>query len=136
MQVEFSGWRAVAVLRDACRIEETPLAVVSILGHEARPIRDALCGAADLLNTLLVGDGAHLVVDDSVRCIPALRAALQTAGLSFDRLEEVEPTIEDLSVAVTSKERKPFRRHTHPLVRVRPSGQPARSGLSETFLSV
>jgi hypothetical protein len=42
------------------------------------------------------------VVDDAARRIPELRAALRTAGLAFDRLEEVEPTIEDLFVAATS----------------------------------
>lgn len=82
-------------------------AVVSIVGHEARRIRDVLGGAAGVLNTLLVGDGVHLVVDDAARRIPEVRAALQTAGLAFDRLEKVEPTIEDLFVAATSKERKP-----------------------------
>ncbi|HWV46091.1 MAG TPA: ABC transporter ATP-binding protein [Nitrospira sp.] len=82
-------------------------AVVSIVGHEARRIRTALGGAAGVLNALLVGDGVHLVVDDAGRRIPELRAALRSAGLSFDRLEEVEPTIEDLFVAATSEERKP-----------------------------
>ena len=43
------------------------------------------------------------VVDDAGRRIPELRAALQTAGLTFDRLEEIEPTIEDLFVAATSE---------------------------------
>jgi ABC-2 type transport system ATP-binding protein len=82
-------------------------AVVSIVGHQARRIRAALGGAAGVLNALLVGDGVHLVVDDAGRRIPELRAALQTAGVAFDRLEEVEPTIEDLFVAATSNERTP-----------------------------
>lgn len=82
-------------------------AVVSIVGHEARRIRATLGGAAGVLNALLVGDGVHLVVDDAARRIPELRATLQTAGLAFDRLEEAEPTIEDLFVAATSEERKP-----------------------------
>ncbi|MGE3976878.1 MAG: ATP-binding cassette domain-containing protein [Nitrospira sp.] len=76
--------------------------VVSIVGHEARRIRTALGGAAGVLNALLVGDGVHLVVDNAGRRIPELRAALKAAGLAFDRLEEVEPTIEDLFVAATS----------------------------------
>jgi ABC-2 type transport system ATP-binding protein len=45
----------------------------------------------------------HLVVDDAARRIPELRAKLQKAGLSFDRLEEVAPTIEDLFIATTSR---------------------------------
>jgi ABC-2 type transport system ATP-binding protein len=55
-----------------------------------------------VLNALLVGDGMHLVVDDAARRIPELRAKLQKARLSFDRLEEVAPTIEDLFIATTS----------------------------------
>lgn len=78
-------------------------AVLSVVARDARRIRAALDGAAGVLNVLLVGDGVHLVVDDAARRIPELRAALQAAGLSFDRLEEVAPTIEDLFVATTSE---------------------------------
>jgi ABC-2 type transport system ATP-binding protein len=78
-------------------------AVLSVVAHDARRIRAALDGAAGVLNALLVGDGVHLVVDDAARRIPELRAALQAAGLSCDRLEEVAPTIEDLFVAATSE---------------------------------
>lgn len=77
-------------------------AVLSVVGPDARRIRATLDGATGVLNALLVGDGVHLVVDDAARRIPELRAALQAAGLSCDRLEEVAPTIEDLFVAATS----------------------------------
>jgi ABC-2 type transport system ATP-binding protein len=77
-------------------------AVLSVVGPDARRIRATLDGATGVLNALLVGDGVHLVVDDAARRIPELRAALQGADLSFDRLEEVAPTIEDLFVAATS----------------------------------
>ncbi len=77
-------------------------AVLSVIARDAREIRAALAGADGVRNALLVGDGVHLLVDDAARRIPELRAALQTAGLSFDRLEEVAPTIEDLFVAATS----------------------------------
>jgi ABC-2 type transport system ATP-binding protein len=78
-------------------------AVLSVIAPESRRIRAALDGAEGVLNALLVGDGVHLVVDDATRRIPELRAKLQAAGLSFDRLEEVAPTIEDLFVAATSR---------------------------------
>jgi ABC-2 type transport system ATP-binding protein len=78
-------------------------AVLSVIAPESRRIRAALDGAEGVLNALLVGDGVHLVVDDATRRIPELRANLQAAGLSFDRLEEVAPTIEDLFVAATSR---------------------------------
>ena len=71
-----------------------------------RRVRDELDGAEGVLNTLLVGDGVHLVVDDAARRIPELQAKLQAAGLPFDRVEEVAPTIEDLFVAATSRVRR------------------------------
>jgi ABC-2 type transport system ATP-binding protein len=77
--------------------------VLSVIAPESRRIRAALDGAEGVLNALLVGDGVHLVVDDATRRIPELRAKLQAAGLSFDRLEEVAPTIEDLFVAATAR---------------------------------
>jgi len=78
-------------------------AVLSVIASEPRRVRAALAGVAGVLNALLVGDGVHLLVDDAARRIPELRAKLQEAGLSFDRLEEVAPTIEDLFVATTSR---------------------------------
>lgn len=78
-------------------------AVLTVVAPEPRRVRAALDGADGVFNLLLVGDGVHLVVDDASRRIPELRAKLQAAGLSFDRLEEVSPTIEDLFVAATSR---------------------------------
>ena len=77
-------------------------AVLSVVAPEPRRVRAALDGADGVLNALLVGDGVHLVVDDATHRISELRAKLQAAGLPFDRLEEVAPTIEDLFVAATS----------------------------------
>jgi ABC-2 type transport system ATP-binding protein len=78
-------------------------AVLSVISPEPRRLRAELDGADGVLNALLVGDGMHLVVDDAARRIPELRAKLQKARLSFDRLEEVAPTIEDLFIATTSR---------------------------------
>jgi ABC-2 type transport system ATP-binding protein len=79
-------------------------AVLSITSADPRRVRAALATADGVGSALLVGDGVHLVVDDAPRRIPELRARLQSAGLSFDQLEEVAPTIEDLFVAATSRE--------------------------------
>jgi ABC-2 type transport system ATP-binding protein len=78
-------------------------AVLSVISPEPRRLRAELDGADGVLNALLVGDGMHLVVDDAARRIPELRTKLQKAGLPFDRLEEVAPTIEDLFIATTSR---------------------------------
>jgi len=80
-------------------------AVLSVVSSDPRRVRVALDGAEGVLNALLVGDGVHLVVDEAASRIPELRSKLQAAGISFDRLEEVPPTIEDLFVAATSGEK-------------------------------
>jgi ABC-2 type transport system ATP-binding protein len=77
-------------------------AVLSVIAPDPRRVKAALGGKDGVLNALLVGDGVHLVVDEAGRRIPALKATLQAEGLSFDRVEEVAPTIEDLFVAATS----------------------------------
>jgi ABC-2 type transport system ATP-binding protein len=84
-------------------------AVLSVIAPDPRRVRAELDGAEGVLNALLVGDGVHLVVDDAAGRIPELRARLRAAGLSFDRMEAVAPTIEDLFVAATSTtdERQP-----------------------------
>lgn len=80
-------------------------AVLSVVSSNPRRVRAALDGAEGVLNALLVGDGVHLVVDQAASRIPELRSKLRAAGISFDRLEEVPPTIEDLFVAATSGEK-------------------------------
>lgn len=78
-------------------------AVLSVVAQDPRRAQAALGGAEGVLNALLVGDGVHLVVDDAERRLPELRARLQRAGIAFDRLEKVTPTIEDLFVAATTE---------------------------------
>jgi ABC-2 type transport system ATP-binding protein len=77
-------------------------AVLSVIAPDPRRVRAELDGADGVLNALLVGDGVHLVVDDAASRIPELQARLRAAGLSFERVEEVTPTIEDLFVAATA----------------------------------
>jgi len=52
---------------------------------------------------MLTGDGLHVVVDDAVRRIPEFEARLRKAGVPFDAVRQVAPSIEDLFVdAVTA----------------------------------
>ncbi len=76
-----------------------PGAVVAIVTSEPRRIRDTLASAEGVSGLVLMGNGIHLVVDDSRRRIPQLRARLVTAGLPFDTIDQVTPAIEDLFVA-------------------------------------
>ncbi len=81
-----------------------PGSVVAVISPEPRQLRKALAGAEGVSSLVLIGDGVHLVVDDSARRIPELRARLAAAGLPFDTIEQVAPTIEDLFVAAVQGE--------------------------------
>jgi ABC-2 type transport system ATP-binding protein len=81
-------------------------AVLRLVSPDPRGARAALDGAEGVLNALLVGDGLHVVVDDAARRIPELDARLRSARLPFTSLEQGPPTIEDLFVAVTSREQR------------------------------
>jgi ABC-2 type transport system ATP-binding protein len=77
-------------------------AVVAVVSPEPRTLRDFLAGAEGVSNTVLVGDGVHLVVDSASRRIPELRAKLTSTNLPFDSIEEVAPSIEDIFVEAVS----------------------------------
>jgi ABC-2 type transport system ATP-binding protein len=80
-----------------------PGGVVSIVSAEPRRVEQALASVAGVRTCVLVGDGAHLVVDEAARRLPELRAALDAAGAPFDTIQQVEPSIEDLFVAAVSE---------------------------------
>lgn len=81
-----------------------PGAVLLIISAEPRRLRDELERAEGASSLVVVGDGVHLVVDDADRRIPELRARLTMAGLPFDKIAEVTPSIEDLFVAAVRGE--------------------------------
>src|SRR5208337_889849 len=66
--------------------------------HAAEPgkVREALVGAPGVRSALLVGDRVHLFVDDVARRLPDLRSHLDAAGVSYDSINRVTPSIEDL----------------------------------------
>ena len=84
--------------------QQLPGAVLSVTSAEPRRLYEALRGAEGVRSAVLVGDGVHLVVDDPGRRVPALRQRLQGAGVSFEEIEQVTPSIEDLFVAAVESE--------------------------------
>jgi ABC-2 type transport system ATP-binding protein len=76
--------------------------VLSITGPEPRQLRTALMNIEGISSLVMTGDGVHVVVDDAARRTVEFKALLQKAGVAFDALQQVPPTIEDLFVdAVT-----------------------------------
>jgi ABC-2 type transport system ATP-binding protein len=69
--------------------------------HAAQPtqVRAALAGAAGVRSALLVGDRVHLFVDDAARRLLELRSRLDAAGVSYDSIQRVTPSVEDLFIS-------------------------------------
>jgi ABC-2 type transport system ATP-binding protein len=72
--------------------------VLSITSTDPRRLREVLEGAEGISSLVLTGDGLHVVVDDAARRIPEFEALLKRAQASFDPIQQVAPTIEDLFV--------------------------------------
>ena len=83
--------------------ESLPGAAVAVLTPEPRRVRDALQNFEGIRSFVLVGDGAHVVVDDAEKRVPELKARLQQAQVAFESVERITPTIEDLFVAAVEQ---------------------------------
>lgn len=76
--------------------------VLSVTSPDPRRVRGVLEQAAGISSLVLTGDRVHAVVDRAMRRIPEFQALLAAAGVSFDAMQQVAPTIEDLFVDAVS----------------------------------
>jgi ABC-2 type transport system ATP-binding protein len=83
-----------------------PGEVLAVHASEPARVRGALTGAPGARSVLLVGDHVHLFVDNAERRLPELRSRLEAAAVSYDSIESVEPSIEDLFVSALEAERR------------------------------
>lgn len=74
--------------------------------HAAQPgqVRTALADAPGVRDVLLVGDRVHVFVDEAAGRLADLRTRLKSAGVVYDSIEPVAPTIEDLFVSAVEGE--------------------------------
>jgi len=72
--------------------------VLSVISSEARRVRAELEHAEGISSLMLTGDGLHIVVDDAKRREVEFENRLKKAGISFETIHPVTPTIEDLFV--------------------------------------
>jgi hypothetical protein len=69
-----------------------------VTGPEPRSLRSLLEHADGISSLVLTGDGLHIVVDDAALRIPEFEALLRAAHVSFDAIQQVAPSIEDLFI--------------------------------------
>jgi hypothetical protein len=70
-------------------------------------LRTELEHADGISSLVLTGDGVHVVVDDARRRISEFEARLKSAGVAFDGIQQVVPSIEDLFVDAVSGGARP-----------------------------
>ena len=76
-----------------------PGEILAVLSAHPPRVREALAGVPGVRNVLLVGDHAHVFVDNAASRLASLRARLESAGAAFDSIQPASPSIEDLFVA-------------------------------------
>lgn len=81
-----------------------PGGVVVVHSPDAEQIRAELSGAVGVRDVLLVGDHVHVFVDDAAQRLPELRARLDAGKVSYDEIEQVTASIEDLFVSAVERE--------------------------------
>src|SRR5437660_4841515 len=69
--------------------------VLAVIAPDPRRVRDALADSQGISSLVLTGDGVHLVVDDTQRRSAGFSACFRAAGIPFDDIHQVTPTIED-----------------------------------------
>jgi ABC-2 type transport system ATP-binding protein len=86
--------------------------VLSVTSSEPNHLRTELEHAEGISSLILTGDGVHVVVDDAAQRIREFESRLKNAGVPFDAIQQVAPTIEDLFVdAVTATDPVGASRH-------------------------
>jgi ABC-2 type transport system ATP-binding protein len=81
-----------------------PGGVVVVHSPDPERVRAALSSTDAARSVLLVGDRVHVFVDEADRRLRELRACLDAAKISYDSIEQVAPSIEDLFVSAVEGE--------------------------------
>jgi ABC-2 type transport system ATP-binding protein len=81
------------------------LEVSDVLGSMER--LEKLPGVSDVA---VFGGGLHVTVADGALAIPQIRSALEQAGIAITVLEPIQPSMEDVFVAMIEQEEQAFRK--------------------------
>jgi ABC-2 type transport system ATP-binding protein len=66
----------------------------------------ALRGVPGILDSAVFGGGLHVTVDDPLAAAPRIHQALSSRGIAVRRLEPIQPSMEDVFVAVIEQEER------------------------------
>lgn len=78
--------------------------LVEILVTEAWRAREVLAGVVEAKGVTLFGRRLHVAVEDITRDLPAVQAALETAGLDPREARRITPSLEDVFISMVEPE--------------------------------
>jgi ABC-2 type transport system ATP-binding protein len=81
-----------------------PGGLLAVRAPDPPQVRDALSNAPGVRSALLVGDRVHLFVDHAEFRLAEIAARLTAAGIAFDSIHPITPSIEDLFVSAVEAE--------------------------------
>jgi ABC-2 type transport system ATP-binding protein len=81
-----------------------PGEVVSVVGPDPRKVRDIIRGMPGVAGTALFGNSVHAVLDDGEEARRRLAERLAAAGLSAEKVEAVEASLEDVFLHLVKPE--------------------------------
>jgi len=76
--------------------------ILLVEGDNPGAMLEALDGAPAVRDVAPFGSSLHIVVDDAVRDLPAIKALLAERGLSWSLIEPIKPTLEDVFVQLVA----------------------------------
>ncbi|MCJ7630373.1 MAG: ABC transporter ATP-binding protein [Longimicrobiales bacterium] len=88
--------KVLAMDTPSALLDLLPGQVVSVKGPEPRKTRDLIRGMPGVVSTALFGNSVHAVLAEGGEALMRLAEALVVAGLAADKVEPVEPTLEDV----------------------------------------
>ena len=77
-----------------------------LLSVECEPLAPALEGlrtVPGVRDAVIFGGGLHLIVSSAQQATPVIRAYLLERGIACSKVEHIQPTLEDVFVALTAR---------------------------------
>ena len=70
------------------------------------PAMEALRGMPEVLDVAIFGSALHAVVPSAEKTLPVLRNQLSTAGITIEKMERIQPSLEDVFVSLATNQAK------------------------------
>ena len=102
-------YRGKAIALDSPQNLKRSLDAVSILRLECSDVLAALKAlkrSADVMEAAVFGSGLHVTVADADASMPSIRATLESLGIKITTLERIQPSMEDVFVALIEEEER------------------------------